>query len=257
MGEFIMRKCVYLSIIGLIAAELLIFSGYVFQGLGMHLLNILAIIFIVVFYGKNLEAFNILQGLTLVMLLRVVNMAMPQFFTDILVQYPLIYGIMFIPIYYTVKNIQVPFKELGVNFNKFYIYLPVAILIGIVMSIVEYKILNSEALINTLSASNIALISIIMVMFIGLAEGLIFFSILQTRLEKSFGLRYGILIIGVVFGIMHSTYGSVNEILFATIFGIILAYAFQNTRSLPFTVVILGTVNIMLFGILPLTRWFI
>jgi membrane protease YdiL (CAAX protease family) len=94
-----------------------------------------------------------------------------------------------------------------------------------------------------------------MIVFIGSVEGIIFGPILQTRLIKVFGIRYGILLTGTIFGIMHSTYGIVNEILFATMFGIILGYIFQKTRSIPFTVSIIGIANIMLFGILPLLKW--
>ena len=52
----------------------------------------------------NLDIKNVLQGLILVALLRVVSLSMPQFFTTVLLQYPLTYGVMFIPIYNIVKN---------------------------------------------------------------------------------------------------------------------------------------------------------
>lgn len=257
MGEFDMKKWTYIPILSLIAGELLIFNGNIFPGLGIHIINLLALIFLIIFGNLSLDIKNVLQGLILVTLLRVVNLSMPQFFTTTLLQYPLIYGAMFIPIYNVVKNQQISSRELGINFNKFYMYLPIAILIGIVVAIVEYRIISPIALIDNLRFSNIALITIIMIVFIGTVEEIIFGPILQTRLAKVFGLRYGILLTGVMFGIMHSTYGIVNEILFATIFGIILGYIFQKTKSLPFTVSILGVTNIMLFGILPLLRWFV
>ena len=252
-----MKKWTYVPILSLIAGELLIFNGNIFPGLGIHIINLLLIILLIIFGNLNLDIKNILQGLTLVILLRVVNLSMPQFFTTTLLQYPLIYGVMFIPIYNVVKNQQISSKELGINFNKFYIYLPIAILIGIVMAIIEYGILGPTALIDNIRFSNIALITIIMTVFIGTVEGIIFGPILQTRLKNVFGLRYGILLSGVIFGVMHSTYGIINEILFATMFGIILGYIFQKTKSLPFTVSILGVTNIMLFGILPLLKWFV
>lgn len=57
---------------------------------------------------------------------------------------------------------------------------------------------------------------------------------------------------GILFGIMHSGYGLMNEIIFASLFGILLGYIFQKTRSFPFILVIRGTVNLLLFGILPI-----
>ncbi len=46
-----------------------------------------------------------------------------------------------------------------------------------------------------------------MFVFVGAVEELIFRSILQTRLEKALGLRYGLLLTSALFGIMHSVYG--------------------------------------------------
>ena len=44
---------------------------------------------------------------------------------------------------------------------------------------------------------------------------------------------------------MHSGYGRIDEILFAGIFGIIIGYIFQKTRSFPFILVIHGTANVL------------
>lgn len=256
MGECDMKKWTYVPILGLIAGELLIFNGNIYSGFGIHIINLLFITLLIIFGNLNLDIKNVLQGLILVTLLRVVNLSMPQFFTTTLLQYPLIYGVMFIPIYNTIKNQQISSKELGINFDKLHIYLPMAILIGTIMAIIEYRIISPVALIDNIRFSNIALIAIIMIVFIGTVEEIIFRPILQTRLAKIFGLRYGILLSGAIFGIMHSTYGILNEILFATIFGIILGYIFHKTKSLPFTGTIHGVTNIMLFGILPLLKWF-
>ena len=184
-------------------------------------------------------------------ILRMISLSIPQFFTTTLLQYPLIYGIMFIPIYLTIKNQNISGKELGINFSKIYIYIPVALTIGYIAAIGEHRIISPIPLIAKLRFSDIALISMVMFIFIGITEELIFRSILQTRLEKTLGLRYGLLFSGMIFGIMHSSYGILNEILFASIFGIILGYIFQRTRNLLFVSSIHGTANVMLFGILP------
>lgn len=111
--------------------------------------------------------------------------------------------------------------------------------------------MNPVSLINEIRFSNIVIISIVMLIFVGLVEELIFRSILQTRIEKILGSNSGILLSGIIFGVMHSSYGIISEILFASIFGIILGYIFYKTRSLPFTVSIHGCANIILYAILP------
>lgn len=252
MGERNLKKQLYLPIIGIIDAELLMFYSQTILGLGLHIINFLSIILIMIF-SKSLKEKekNILYSLTLVILLRMVNISTPQFFTNTLQQYPLIYGIMFIPIYSIIKNQQISSEELGINFKKLYIYLPLAILIGFIAAISEYRILNPIAMISDLRFSNIALIALVMFVFIATAEELIFRSILQTRLEKVVGLRYGILITGIIFGIEHASYGIINEIIFAGIFGIIMGYIFQKMRNILFNISIHGTANVILFGILP------
>jgi len=245
-----MKKEIYVPIFGIIAAEGLMFFDKIFQGLGIHIVNLFTIIFIIVFSSVRLEEKNILQSLILIIMLRIVNLSMPQFFTVAILQHSLIYGIMFIPIYHVINNQQISLKELGIDFRKLYIYLPVAIFIGIIIGLIEYKILSSISFIEEIKISSMILISIIMFVFIGPVEEIIFRSIIQTRIEKVFGSMSAILLSGGLFGVMHASYGMINEIMFTTMFGIVLSYIFYRTRNLPFIVTIHGTANVMSFGIL-------
>lgn len=253
-GNNNMKKEIYTPIIGIIIAELLLFSGGIFYGLGLHIINILFIIFIIIFLlnEKQEKEKNVLQSLMLVILLRLTNLSVPQFFANPLLQYPLIYGVMIIPIYYIIKNQQMSSKELGIDFrmDKIKIYLPIAVLIGIVIAIIEYKILNPVSLIEDIDISNIIIMIIVMFVFVASIEEIIFRSILQTRVENMSGPKNGIILNGVLFGIMHASYGIIGEILFASVFGIILGYIFYKTKNLPFVVTIHGIVNVILFGII-------
>jgi membrane protease YdiL (CAAX protease family) len=175
---------------------------------------------------------------------------MPQFFTVDILQYPVIYGIMFIPIYYTIRNQDISSEEMGMSFKKLYVYLPISVFIGLIMAIIEYKILSPVPLIDNINIPNVILITIVMLIFVGLVEEVIFRSIVQTRIEKMFGPNYGILLTGGLFGIMHASYGVINEIIFAAVIGIILSYIFRRTRNLLFVVSTHGIADIISFGIL-------
>lgn len=246
-----MKKEIYLPMLGIAAGEVMMFSGHVYAGLAIHIINLQAITVALIFGDFPDRIKNVLQSLTLLIMMRIINLAMPQFFTITLLWYPLIYGVIFIPIYYIIKNQQISSKELGIDFRRLHIYLPAAILIGLAMALIEFRVLHPASLITDLKLSNLILISMVMFVFIGAAEELIFRSILQTRLEKVFGSK-SLLLSGALFGIMHSGYGLMNEILFAGIFGIVLGYIFQKTRSFPFILVIHGTANVFLFGVLPI-----
>lgn len=253
MGErYNMKKEIYLPALGIAAGELMIFSGQVYAGLVIHIINLQAINLSLIFSNFQSDIKKVYQSLFLLLLMRIINIAIPQFFTTTLLWYPLVYGVMFIPIYLIIKNQHISLKELGLDFSRLWLYLPAAFVIGAGMAYLEYHILYPQPLIANIQFSNIVLITIVMFIFVGAVEELIFRSILQTRLEKALGLKYGLLLSGILFGIMHAGYGIINEILFASVFGIILGYLFQKTRSYPFILAIHGFANVLLFGILPI-----
>ena len=188
----------------------------------------------------------------LLILMRIISLTMPQFFTVTLLWYILINGVMFIPIYIIIRNQNISLNEIGINFKSIHIYFPIALIIGMVFAALEYRILDPSALIENIGIFNLIKIAIVMFVFIGAAEELIFRSILQTRLEKVIGLKNGLFLTGILFGIMHSVYGQIDEIVLASLFGIAISYIFQKTRSFPFVLVINGTSNMFLYGILPI-----
>lgn len=246
------QKEIYLPILGIIIGELLMFMGQIYPGLAVHIINLQAISIAIIFGKYSDDTKKVLQSLLLLSMMRIINLSMPQFFAFALLRYPLVYGIMFIPIYYVIKNQNITLTGIGIDFRRWHIYLPAALLIGTAMAMLEFQILHPAPLISTLKLQNLLLISMVMFVFVAAVEELIFRSILITRLEKVFGSINSILLSSLLFGIMHAGYGLLTEVLFATCFGFILGFIFLKTRSLPFIIVIHGTANVLLFGILPI-----
>jgi len=108
-----MKKWIYIYLIStiIIVGELLMVSGKIYQGTGLYIIGILAVILAIIFANLSLEIKNILQSLVLLPVLRVIGLSMPQFFMNINIQYLLIYGIMLIPIYFIIKNQQIQYRE--------------------------------------------------------------------------------------------------------------------------------------------------
>lgn len=247
-----MRKEIYLAMLGLVAGEILMFLGHTFMGLAVHIINLQAITLALVLGNVPGERKNLLQSLLLLLLMRIINLAMPQFFTISLLWYPLVYGVMFIPVYYVTMHQDIDSNDIGFNFRYLYIYLPLALIIGAAMALIEFNILHPVSLIAELTPPNLFQIFIVMFIFVASVEELIFRVILQTRLQLLFGINKGILLGAVLFGIMHAGYGLAIEVIFATLFGLVLGVIFQRTKSFPFIVIIHGTANVLLFGILPI-----
>ncbi|MDY6964983.1 MAG: CPBP family intramembrane glutamic endopeptidase [Halobacteriota archaeon] len=239
-------------IVVIIFGELLLFSGQIDEGVIVHIINLNAlIIFMISMKGEDVVEKQLIQSLLLLIQLRIINVAMPLFFTITLYWYPLIYTPMFIPIYVLLRHQGFTQREIGFTTRNLHIYLPVAVLIGFAVAWIEYQIIQPSYLIPNLKISNLIVLTIIMVVFVGSVEELIFRSILLTRFEEAVGIWRGLFVASFLFGIMHSGYGSMYEIFYIILVGLLLGYLFQRTRSLPFLITIHGSVNIFLFGLIP------
>lgn len=246
IGEYHMMY-IYLSIIGIFISESMIFFGSTGYGLGVHVINAIAIIFMIIF-SDSMKVKYALQSIMLVVLLRIINLSVPQFFVNDVLQYVLIYGIFIVPIYYVIKQASFKeFMETYLNTKNSVIYIP----IGIAMAIIGYKLQDPTAknplvsILENLDKINIpdaAFIGIAMFMFVIVVEEVIFRGILQTSLQKAFGLKRGLLFSSLIFGMMHSIYRIPGEILFAVMFGIVVGYIFQKTRNFPLIALIHGSI---------------
>ena len=244
------KKIIAFPLILIVIGEILLYKGYFNQALLIHTFNLLALSFSTTIIRNKLLS-NTFQALSLLPILRIINMAMPIFFQSTLYWYPFMYGCIFISIIYIIKHQKFTREQIGLTFEKLHIYIPIAVIFGLLLGITEYQIIHNQALIENLDFKNLLLLSVIMILFVGLVEELAFRSIIQTRFEQIFGTIWGLIITGMTFGIMHSGYGTIYEIIFTSSVGILLGYMFIKTRSLPLIAITHGIINIFLFGILP------
>jgi membrane protease YdiL (CAAX protease family) len=243
-------KIILPSLAIIILGELFVFQGRAFEGVGLHVLNLLALAILTILIKDKLRV-EVVQAFLLVSLFRIVDTSMPAFFTLTLYWYPLIYTPMFISIFILLRYQAPSLEEIGLTYKYLYIYLPIGVLFGLVFAWFEYQIIRPCSLIPNLSISNIFVLAIIMLMFVGVVEELIFRSILQTKLESVVGPYESLFLTSVIFGVMHSSFGSLSEIAFGIAAGALIGFIFQRTRSLPFIATIHGVTNIFLFGIIP------
>ncbi len=246
-----LKPAILLPLTAILLAEAFMFFKYYKYGLSIHIATLL-ILSLTAYRIQDTETSNLIQALALLPLFRIVNTTMPIFFTQTLFSLPFIYGPIFISMYYVAENQNFTKKELGVSFNKLYLYLPASVILGMVLGKIEYNILNVGSMIPVFTLQNILIFAVIMIVFTGLAEELLFRSIIQTRLEQTIGSSGGLVLASLLFGAMHSGYGIMNEIIFTTSAGFLLGYLFQKTRNLSFIALTHGLINVFLFGLIPL-----
>jgi len=231
-------------------AELLIFAGRIKFAIWIHIGILIAFSFSNIFV-KDLKVYRIYQALMLLPILRLVNLSMPVFFATTLYTFVFVYAPLLIPLVIIITHQRYSFEQIGITAKNLLGYTILSIPLGFLLGLGEYLIIRPDHLIPDLSTINLLKLTFIMVFFVGLTEELIFRSILQTRLSEALGVREALIITGILFGLMHSGYGTSHEIIYTGSVALFIGFAFYKTRSLPFVAILHGFINVFLFGILP------
>jgi uncharacterized protein len=268
------KATVLVPFILIMVAEVFFFFHDVSTTLSIHLVNIFICVMMAIFIERYSDLF---QALMLVSLLRVLNIGMPIFFTMTLYWMPFIYGSIILSAYIvwriateamteeqrSMGIAQMPsywghriweFMNGGGSLGKAHwenLYAPAAVIIGLVLANMEYQVLGPDPLVPDLGFGNLALLAVVMIVFVGFGEELIFRGFLQNRIEKHWGMYPAIIGSSLVFSMMHSGYASVAYLFFVFFVGLVLAVLYRSTRSLVFVALVHGFLNFFLFSILP------
>ncbi|AFV22733.1 abortive infection protein [Methanolobus psychrophilus R15] len=244
-----------IPVIAIISAEMLIYSGHVSAGVILHVITMLSLSVIVMWTPES-HISRSFQVLALLPLLRLLNVSMPVYSEMTLYFFIFIYVPLLLPAYLVIRHQGMDLQSIGLTSRKLLIYIPLSFIVGGIIGWGESMIIPAANLVPDLSVASLLKLSIVMIFIVGFIEELIFRSLLQTRMESSFGMFRGLLIASLLFGVMHSGYGTFQEILYTFCAGMVLGYMFQRTGSLPLVSLTHGFVNIFLFGFIPLLPYF-
>ncbi|WP_440953432.1 lysostaphin resistance A-like protein [Methanococcoides sp. FTZ1] len=233
-----------------IIGEMLLFAGLTKLTLWTHLTLLITLTFSTIIFNDRKQQ-HIIYAFILLSLLRILNMSMPVFFETTLYSLVFNYVPLTIPIYVLVKGQNLTLSDFGINRNIRYYDLPLILIASIVIAAGEFLILRPNNLIPDLSLQNLIKLTIVMILYVGLIEELIFRPILQTWLEEIVGKYQGLILAAIIFAVMHSGYGTPYEIFFAGFAGLIIGTIYLIRRNLILVALTNGCTNIMLFGIMP------
>ena len=243
---------ILIPVIFILIAELLILLQYDYITIWMHVFTVVALpLASIYFHEKNITmAF---QSLMLLPLLRLVNISMPIFFETTLYTFVFIYGPLILPVFLVMRaqGLSFNFKIAEETKRKWPQYTVISLLVALFIAQGEYAIIDVGYLIPDLSLMSLIQLSIVMIFFVGFIEELIFRYILQTRLEFTFGIWPALIISSILFGAMHSGYGTFLQVVMTSIAGLMIGYMYVRTRSLSLITVTHGITNVFLFGIIP------
>jgi len=238
-------------LIGIVTSEWLLFSGRTWPSIWGHLVTLL----LCLGFLRLGDDISLIQVFTLVPLFRIINLGMPVFFELTVYWFPLIYGTL-IPALVFVDRIN-PDIDVIPGWRRGLLLVPVAILLGLLLAEGESAIIQSEALIPTWSLGQLAMITVVMIFFVGFVEEYLFRGLLQDSLKREFGRWPALLVASAVFGLMHSGYGVPAEMAFAGGIGLVFGVAYEYLDSLVFITVTHGILNVFLFAVIPLQGSFL
>jgi membrane protease YdiL (CAAX protease family) len=238
-----------LSIFLILAGEGLIFAGHSVAGLGVQALNIIVVgVIVVALKGERIQ---LVEALALISVFRVVNLSFVLVPTVTISWLAVVYGVMYLPLISVIAHEKMSRHDLGIaDVRRSVLLVPLGAVVGTGFAFIEHALLANQALIPNASVSELIQLSIVMIFFVAVVEGLLFFVLVQPQLIDRSGVGAGILITSVIFGAMHAGYASVYELFFAIEAGVILGAAFYKTRNLALVVTIQAVNNIVLFGVL-------
>lgn len=231
-------------------AEFMIYLGKSIAAMEIYAVLLLGLS-LSMLYIKNEGVQKTYQALILLPVLRLVNLSMPAFYDVTLYLFVFIYGLLTIPVTIAITHQGFTQEQLGITFKRMWLYIPLSIILGFLFGVGEYLILETNYLVPDISITSLLVLTLVMVFLVGLVEEIIFRSILQNRLEVFLGSRSGLIVTSILFGLMHSGYGSMAEIFYTFFVGFIIGFLFYRTRSLPLVTMIHGFINVFLFGVFP------
>jgi membrane protease YdiL (CAAX protease family) len=238
---------IVLPTVGVVASEIFLFYGHTAFALWGHFLTLLVCAFVPLSRSADTDP---LQMFALLPLFRLVNLGMPVFVELTLLWFPLVYAPVLPAVYLVIRTRP----HLGPRFNgrAFGLLLVPALIGSAFLGEVEWLIITPEALVTEWSLTQLLLIAVVMIGFIGFTEELLFRGVLQTGLKAYFGQWGSILFVSALFGLMHSGYGSGLQLLFAGCLGLLYGVTYEYTDSLLLVTVMHGVLNVFLFAVVPI-----
>ncbi len=243
-------------------AEGLFFNGRTEACLELHALNIFLCILLPIWAERRMLLY---QSFSLISLLRVLNIGMPVFFTETLLWMPFVYTPVIIAGYIvwrqTVVDAGRPHWRNLVRFLNGHglrekvqwkwEYVPFAIIFGYLAANLEYFVLGNDALVRDLGPLDLGKLMLVMVVFVGFGEELVFRGLLQSSIASNFGRGVAVLCSTLLFAAMHSGYHNVPYLGFVFGIGLVLALAYERTGSLGLAALMHGLLNFFLFSFIP------
>lgn len=188
-------------------------------------------------------------SLALVPLIRLMSLSLPLSDYQFMFWYMIIGAPLFIAAFVAARVMGFSLDRLLFNKNNFGLQILVGVS-GLGLGFLEFLILKPEPLVSNFSFKEIWLPALILLIFTGLLEEVIFRALLQQTAREVLG-RWGITFSAVLFAVMHIGYLSLLDFLFVLLVALYFGWVVYRTGSIVGVTLAHGLTNISLFLIFP------
>jgi membrane protease YdiL (CAAX protease family) len=218
------------------------------SGLALHALLLVGL-FIYAAYGSNVLVGRLALALSLVPLTRLLSLALPLLHFPRITWYAIISALLLIAAAIIIRQLELSRSALGLRAGNVAAQLQFSGA-GIGLGAVEYFILRPEPILSSFSWNSIILPAVILVIFTGFSEELIFRGLLQAVTMPVLG-RWTLLYGALLFAVMHIGYGSLVDIAFVFAVGMMFGLLVHWGRSILGVSLAHGLTNVTLILIAP------
>ncbi len=191
------------------------------------------------------------ESLALIPLYVLFTASLPWYFVEQRYLLPAVYSIILALCFWHVLEKDISLTKMGFVKNNFVRFVIIGAFIGILTGSVEYSILKPQPTYPTFGVFHVLTDFFYMTFFVSIGEEMLFRGIIQRDLQNAIGKWNGLHVTAFLFGVMHMSWRTPTELLFATLSGYLLGYLYMRTKSLTMPVVLHGVNNTVLVGILP------
>jgi hypothetical protein len=236
----------YLAFLGL--AELLVALGLPQLGMLFHSLIVLALL-LHESQSKQPIQRNFLLALILAPLIRLISLMMPLTLFPVIYWYMITAVPLFVALYLITRQIGLTRERSGLILSNPGAQLLI-ILSGPILGYIEYLILRPSPLITELRWELVWAPALILLIFTGFLEEMVFRGLLQSTTLAYLG-RYTILYVSAIFAVLHLGYKSALDLIFVFFVALFFSYVVKYSRSILGVSIAHGLINIGIYLVFP------
>jgi uncharacterized protein len=233
----------------LVAGAEIASASYTQAGLILHL-SLLAVLLIHAACGADKDQRNLALALALAPMIRVVSLTLPLSRFPQLLWYPILALPLLVAAALITRNTGFLWKDSGLRRHNLPLQLALAIG-GLGIGALEYLILRPAPSQIDGSWPGLLLSALILALFTGFTEELIFRGLIQGLAQLVLGRRAALWYVAILFGVLHTGYLSILDVVFVVLVGALFARLVGWSGSLLGVALAHGMANITLFLLMP------